>query len=392
MKISVEQLKQLNKEEYILIDIRDAEEAFKNPIENSIVLSGESALETEFDSTKKIIVVCAQGYVSDIVAQKLQEKYEAYSVDGGYVSIVMDKMNTNVSDDFCAQVERSIIKTYRRKIWSKFTKAIRDYELVKEGDCIAVCISGGKDSMLMAKCFQELHKHSPVPFDVKYIVMDPGYSKENREVIEKNAKKLNIPVEIFESDIFDNVFNIEKNPCYICARMRRGYLYSKAKELGCNKIALGHHFDDVVETILLSMFYASEYKTMMPKLHSENFPGMELIRPLYLIREADIIHWRDYNNLAFIQCACRLTESCASCGGTEKGSKRGEIKQLIKDLTKVSPYIEKNIFRSVENVNLDTVIAYKQYGVKHNFLERYDEMGRLNGASGSQTADNKEME
>ena len=229
MKISVEQLKQLNKEEYILIDIRDAEEAFKNPIENSVVLSGESVLSKEFDATKKIVVACAQGYVSDFVAQKLQEKgYDAYSIDGGYVSIVMDKMNTNVSDDFCAQVERSIIKTYRRKIWSKFTKAIRDYELVKEGDCIAVCISGGKDSMLMAKCFQELHKHSPVHFDVKYIVMDPGYSKENRDVIERNAQRLNIPIEIFESDIFDNVFNIEKNPCYICARMRRGHLYNFA--------------------------------------------------------------------------------------------------------------------------------------------------------------------
>ena len=280
----VEQLKQLNKEEYILIDIRDAEEAFKNPIENSIVLSGESVLSKEFDSTKKIIVVCAQGYVSDIVAQRLQEKYEAYSVDGGYVSIVMDKMNTNVSDDFCAQVERSIIKTYRRKIWSKFTKAIRDYELVKEGDCIAVCISGGKDSMLMAKCFQELklqcfqelHKHSPVPFDVKYIVMDPGYSKENRDVIERNAQRLNIPIEIFESDIFDNVFNIEKNPCYICARMRRGHLYNYAKNLGCNKIALGHHYDDVIETILMSMLYGGQIQTMMPKLHSNNFKGMDL--------------------------------------------------------------------------------------------------------------------
>ena len=281
MKISVEQLKQLNKEEYILIDIRDAEEAFKNPIENSIVLSGESVLSKEFDSTKKIIVVCAQGYVSDIVAQRLQEKYEAYSVDGGYVSIVMDKMNTNVSDDFCTQVERSIIKTYRRKIWSKFTKAIRDYELVKEGDCIAVCISGGKDSMLMAKCFQELHKHSPVPFDVKYIVMDPGYSKENRDVIERNAQRLNIPIEIFESDIFDNVFNIEKNPCYICARMRRGHLYNYAKNLGCNKIALGHHYDDVIETILMSMLYGGQIQTMMPKLHSNNFKGMEVIRPLY---------------------------------------------------------------------------------------------------------------
>ena len=374
MKISVEQLKQLNKEEYILIDIRDAEEAFKNPIENSIVLSGESALETEFDSTKKIIVVCAQGYVSDIVAQKLQEKYEAYSVDGGYVSIVMDKMNTNVSDDFCAQVERSIIKTYRRKIWSKFTKAIRDYELVKEGDCIAVCISGGKDSMLMAKCFQELHKHSPVHFDVKYIVMDPGYSKENREVIEKNAKKLNIPVEIFESDIFDNVFNIEKNPCYICARMRRGHLYNYAKNLGCNKIALGHHYDDVIETILMGMLYGAQVQTMMPKLHSTNFEGMELIRPLYLVREDDIKAWRDYNDLHFIQCACKFTDTCTTCNpdGVTK-SKRMETKQLIAKMKEINPYVESNIFKSVENVNLKTIIAYKKDGVKHSFLDTYDQ-------------------
>ena len=222
--------------------------------------------------------------------------------------------------------------------------------------------------------------------------MNPGYNDINYQVILNNAKILDIPITVFKSEIFDTVADIEESPCYLCARMRRGYLYSKAKELGCNKIALGHHYDDVIETILMGMLYGAQIQTMMPKLHSTNFEGMELIRPLYLIREADIIHWRDYNNLAFIQCACRLTESCASCGGTEKGSKRGEIKQLIKDLTKVSPYIEKNIFRSVENVNLDTVIAYKQYGVKHNFLERYDEMGRLNGASGSQTADNKEME
>ena len=240
--------------------------------------------------------------------------------------------------------------------------------------------------MLMAKLFQELKRHGKNNFELVFLVMNPGYNDINYQVILNNAKILDIPITVFKSEIFDTVADIEESPCYLCARMRRGYLYSKAKELGCNKIALGHHYDDVIETILMGMLYGAQIQTMMPKLHSTNFEG------IYLIREADIIHWRDYNNLAFIQCACRLTESCASCGGTEKGSKRGEIKQLIKDLTKVSPYIEKNIFRSVENVNLDTVIAYKQYGVKHNFLERYDEMGRLNGASGSQTADNKEME
>ena len=290
-------------------------------------------------------------------------------------------------------IQKSIIKKFRRKIWSKFVKVIKEYELIKEGDKIAVCISGGKDSFLLAKCLEELKQHGQFKFDLEFICMNPGYKDEVMNKILENAKIMNIDLKVFNSNIFDVVKNNAlDSPCYLCARMRRGFLYSKAKELGCNKIALGHHFNDVIETSLLNIIYAGRYGGMPPKLRSDNFSGMELIRPLYLIREADIIHWRDYNNLAFIQCACRLTESCASCGGTEKGSKRGEIKQLIKDLTKVSPYIEKNIFRSVENVNLDTVIAYKQYGVKHNFLERYDEMGRLNGASGSQTADNKEME
>ena len=293
----------------------------------------------------------------------------------------------------CKEVERSIIKRYRKSIWRPFIRGIQEYQLIKDGDKIAVCISGGKDSMLLAKLMQEVKWHGKMDFELKFLAMDPGYSEKNRQKMLDNAEMLGVPLDIFKTDIFDIVHGIvEGNPCYLCARMRRGHLYKNAQKLGCNKIALGHHFDDVIETILMGMLYGAQIQTMMPKLHSTNFEGMELIRPLYLIREADIIHWRDYNNLAFIQCACRLTESCASCGGTEKGSKRGEIKQLIKDLTKVSPYIEKNIFRSVENVNLDTVIAYKQYGVKHNFLERYEEMGRLNGASGSQTADNKEME
>ena len=220
----------------------------------------------------------------------------------------------------------------------------------------------------MAKCFQELHKHSPVPFDVKYIVMDPGYSKENREVIEKNAKKLNIPVEIFESDIFDNVFNIEKNPCYICARMRRGYLYSKAKELGCNKIALGHHFDDVVETILLSMFYASEYKTMMPKLKSDNYEGLELIRPLFLVREDAVLAWKRSNDLTFLNCACSFTEKDSK----ESVSKRAEIKRLIKDLKKLNPDIDYNIFKAMDNVNLNCILGSTKDGEYHSFLDSYD--------------------
>lgn len=375
MEISVEQLKQLNENEYVFVDMRDEEEALKNPIEKALILNGEQIENHNFDKGKKIVVVCAHGQLSIPVVLKLQSKgYDAVSLTGGYVSLVMDKMRKKVSHDFCAQVERSIIKTYRRKIWSKFTKAIRDYELVKEGDCIAVCISGGKDSMLMAKCFQELHKHSPVHFDVKYIVMDPGYSPENRQVIEKNAQKLQIPIDIFESDIFENVFNIEKNPCYICARMRRGHLYNYAKSIGCNKIALGHHYDDVIETILMSMLYGGQIQTMMPKLHSNHFEGMEVIRPLYLVREDDIKAWAKYNDLYFIQCACKFTDTCSSEAClTRPRSKRVEVKNLIKEMKKVNPYVEQNIFKSVENVSLKTVIAYKDDQEKHHFLDTYDQ-------------------
>ena len=242
-----------------------------------------------------------------------------------------------------------------------------------EGDCIAVCISGGKDSMLMAKLFQELKLHNKFDFQVKFLVMDPGYSPANRQVIEENARRLNIPITIYESDIFESVFNVEKSPCYLCARMRRGHLYSFAKEMGCNKIALGHHYDDVIETILMGMLYGAQVQTMMPKLHSTNFEGMELIRPLYLVREDDIKAWRDYNDLHFIQCACKFTDTCTTCNNNENRSKRMEIKDLIRELKKVNPYVEGNIFKSIENVNLNTVVAYKKDGVKHHFLETYDE-------------------
>lgn len=271
-----------------------------------------------------------------------------------------------------SEVEKSLRKKFKKSIWSRFTKAINTYELVKPGDKIAVCISGGKDSMLMAKCFQELKLHNKFDFEVKFLVMDPGYSPANRRMIEENSRLLDVPVTVFESDIFESVYNIEKSPCYLCARMRRGYLYSHAKGLGCNKIALGHHYDDVIETILMGMLYGAQIQTMMPKLHSTNFEGMELIRPLYLVREDDIKAWRDYNGLEFLQCACRFTENCASCDNEESRSKRLEIKQLIKNLKQVNPFVEGNIFKSVENVNIDTVVAYKQNGVKHHFLEGYD--------------------
>lgn len=271
-----------------------------------------------------------------------------------------------------AQIEKSIRKKFHKQLFSRFAKAVRDYELIQEGDKIAVCISGGKDSMLMAKLFQELQKHRKVSFQLEFLVMDPGYQKRNRKLIEENAERMNLPLTIFESDIFDAVYEIEKSPCYLCARMRRGHLYHKARELGCNKIALGHHYDDVIETILMGMLYGGQIQTMMPKLHSTNFEGMELIRPMYYIREEDIKHWRDYNDLYFLQCACRFTEKAEvqeSDGSSD--SKRMEIKNMIAEMKKVNPFVEANIFKSVENVNLSTVIAYKEKGVKHHFLEAY---------------------
>ena len=270
------------------------------------------------------------------------------------------------------KAEKSIQKKFHKQLFSPFAKACKTYKLIEEGDHIAVCISGGKDSMLMAKLFQEIQRHRQVSFDLTFLVMDPGYADENRALIEKNASDLGIPITIFESEIFDAVDTVTQNPCYLCARMRRGYLYSKAKELGCNKIALGHHYDDVIETILMSMLYGAQIQSMMPKLHSTNFEGMELIRPIYLIREEDICAWRDYNELRFLQCACHFTEHCDTIredGSSE--SKRKETKHLIAELKKTNPYVETNIFNSVSNVHLDTVIEYKKDGVRHNFLEDY---------------------
>ena len=269
------------------------------------------------------------------------------------------------------EIEKSIIKKYRKEIWSIFVRAIKDYELINEGDKIMVCISGGKDSFLLAKCMQEIKRHGQVDFDVKYVCMNPGYSEKNLLLIMENAKTLNIPLEIFNSDVFEVAEKLaEENPCYMCARMRRGFLYSKAQELGCNKIALGHHFDDVVETTLLSMFYGSEIKTMMPKLHSDNFDGLELIRPLYLVKERDVINWRNSNNLTFLNCACKFTERVSIEG--DKVSKRKEIKELIKKLREVNPNIDSNIFKSMDNVNLSCVLGTKRNGEYRSFLEDYD--------------------
>lgn len=269
------------------------------------------------------------------------------------------------------EVERSIIKKYRKQIWSKFVKAVSDYKLIEKNDKIMVCISGGKDSFLMAKCIEELIKHGKFPFEAHYVVMDPGYTKVNRKAIIDNAKLLNIDIEIFESDIFTVVETIEKSPCYLCARMRRGYLYSKAKELGCNKIALGHHFDDVIETTLLSIFYGSEFKTMMPKLHSENFEGLQLIRPMYLIKEEDIISWKNFNHLEFLNCACRFTENCDISENNK--SKRDEIKNLIKDLRRTNKDIDHNIFKCADNVNLNCVLGFNKDGKYTSFLDEYND-------------------
>ena len=268
-------------------------------------------------------------------------------------------------------IEESIRKKYKKELLSKFTKAITTYDLIKENDHIAVCISGGKDSMLMSKLFQELKKHNKFNFDLSFICMDPGYNKENRELIEFNAKKLDIPIQIFESDIFESVFDIENSPCYLCARRRRVHVYIFAKELGANKIALGHHYDDVIETILMAMLYGGQIQNMMPKLHSTNFPPLELIRPMYLIREEDIIKWQEYNELKFLRCACKFTEHISKNTVNEEKSKRLEIKKLIKTLKINNPYVESNIFKSMENVNIDMTISYKYKGIKHNFLENY---------------------
>lgn len=374
MSISVKRMKKLLKDDYQIIDIRSAAEIAHGEIPGAVIVAPENVLDNKnIDYSKKLIICCARGEKSEETARLLQsEGYDAQSLEGGFGAWLLDKMSMTDENEKAFEVEKSLRKKFRKEIWSKFTKAVNTYELVKPGDKIAVCISGGKDSMLMAKCFQELKLHDKFDFDVKFLVMDPGYSPRNRQVIEENARNLNIPITVFESDIFESVYNIEKSPCYLCARMRRGHLYAYAKELGCNKIALGHHYDDVIETILMGMLYGAQVQTMMPKLHSTNFEGMELIRPLYLVREDDIKAWRDYNGLNFIQCACKFTDTCTTCNNEENQSKRVEIKELIKTLKQVNPHVESNIFRSVENVNIDTVIAYKQNGVKHNFLDEYD--------------------
>ena len=381
INVKYSEIKTWDKESYVLVDMRDDSSIGYGMIPGAIHIPEEKIDEKidDVSAGKKVVIYCTRGVFSAECAGKLREQknIEAYSLEGGYTGWILEniRLEEEKEEDGSRKddIEKSIRKKFHKQLFSKFAKAINTYELVKELDKIAVCISGGKDSMLMAKLFQELKRHNKFEFELVFLVMDPGYSEANRKVIENNAKLMDIPITVFESTIFDAVYEVEKSPCYLCARMRRGYLYNKAKELGCNKIALGHHYDDVIETILMGMLYGGQVQTMMPKLHSQNFKGMELIRPMYLIREEDIKHWRDYNNLHFIQCACRFTDTCTTCrtdGSTV--SKRMEIKNLIAELKKTNPFIESNIFKSVENVNLKTIVAYKKDGVKHSFLESYD--------------------
>ena len=379
--IVVEELEKLDRAEIVIVDIRSEEEFKRGTIDGAINLPIEEipARIDELEKEKTIYVLCHTGEHSKGITEELTKQgFTACNVEGGYRSFLRLQLGRVLREDQglqerTSEIERSIIKKFRKPIWRKFTKAINEYELIQEGDKIAVCISGGKDSMLMAKLLQELKKHGKIQFDLVFLVMNPGYNQDNWKIIQDNAKLLGIPLTVFENDIFDTVAGIEKNPCYLCARMRRGYLYSRAKSLGCNKIALGHHFDDVIETILMGMLYSGKVETMMPKLHSRNFEGMELIRPMYMIKEADIKAWRDYNKLHFIQCACRFTENCASCGGG-RGSKRDEMKELIGKFRQISDVIEGNIFKSVQNINLRTVIGYHKDGEKYHFLDDYDSL------------------
>ena len=379
--ITIEDVEKKDINQVTILDIRPEDAYCRGTVEGAINIPMQEVdnRRDEIPRDKPVYVLCHTGEWSAYTVNMLEEAgYEAYNIEGGYRSFLRMMLgrfveNETVMAEKQKDIEKSIIKKFRKSVWCKFTKAIREYELVKDGDKIAVCISGGKDSMLMAKLFQELRKHGKANFELVFLVMNPGYNADNWKIIQDNAKVLGIPLTVFESNIFDTVADIDKNPCYLCARMRRGYLYSHAKELGCNKIALGHHYDDVIETILMGMLYGAQIQTMMPKLHSTNFEGMELIRPLYLIREDDIKAWRDEHELTFLQCACKFTEENQDAHDEENDSKRLEIKQLIKDLKKVNPFVEGNIFKSVENVNLKTIMAYKDDEGKHLFLEHYDD-------------------
>ena len=378
--ITIEELMKLQPETITVLDVRPADEYRRGTFDGALSMPMKEIPERkeEIPKDKPVYLLCHTGERSmEYVDYLEQNGYDAWNVEGGYRAYLRMQLASFVQEEDArkektAEIERSIIKKFRKPIWRKFTQAITDYDLIQPGDKIAVCISGGKDSMLMAKLMQELQRHGKYPFELVFLVMNPGYNADNWKIIQDNAKVLGIPLTVFESEIFDIVAGVDRNPCYLCARMRRGNLYAEAKALGCNKIALGHHFDDVVETILMGMLYSGKIETMMPKLHSKNFEGMELIRPMYKIKEEDIKAWRDYHKLHFIQCACRFTENCATCGG-ERGSKRDEMKELMKQFRATSDVIESNIFQSVHNINLRTVIGYHKDDEVYNFLDDYNE-------------------
>ncbi len=374
-EITLAELADLTEGSYILIDTRDEISYEYGSLQDAVNIPDitEAEKRGELSRDKKLILFCMHGLESLTLAAALRKAgYDAYSLKEGYGAWLKEFSEKKV--DRSKEIEDSIMrkKYFRKNLFSRFAKAVTTYELIQPGDKIAVCISGGKDSMLMAKLFQEIKKHDKFPFELVFLVMDPGYNDLNRLVIENNAYTLGVPIKVFESTIFDAVYTVEKNPCYLCARMRRGHLYSKAKELGCNKIALGHHYDDVIETNLMSMLWGGQIQTMMPKLRSTNFEGMELIRPMYFIREDDIKAWRDQNDLHFIQCACHFTDTCSSCRDEDVSiSKRMETKKLIRKLKETNPYVEANIFNSVSNVSINALPAYKKDGIRHNFLEDY---------------------
>ena len=384
--ITIEELEALKDAEKTIVDIRPQDQYMRGTFPGAVSLPA-SRLEEQYeeetarlDKMHPVYVMCHTGEKSQEWVRRLTgDGFDAVNVEGGYRAWLRLSLSRFVGgeseadrEEKRARIEQSIIKKFRKPIWRAFTRALNTYDLIQEGDKIAVCISGGKDSMLMAKLFQELKKHGKFQFETVFLVMNPGYNADNWKIIQDNAKLLGIPLTVFESDIFDTVATIEQNPCYLCAIMRRGHLYAQAKALGCNKIALGHHFDDGIETILMGMLYSGKIETMMPKLHSQNFEGMELIRPMYLIKEDAVKAWRDYNGLQFIQCACRFTENCVSCGGG-RGSKRDEMKELIAHFRKESDVIEKNIFKSVHNINLKTVIGYHKDDWTYNFLDDYND-------------------
>ena len=375
--VTIEELE--TQTEPFIVDIRTEDDYKRGSLQNAINIPMVQLKErmAQLPKDKTIYLLCHTGERSVDYVEMLDDAgYDAVNISGGYRSFLRKQLSLMVQDEDLQtrtkEIERTIIKRYRKSIWRPFIKGIQEYDLIQENDKIAVCISGGKDSMLMAKLLQELQRHGKFHFELVFLVMNPGYNADNWKIIENNAKVLGIPLTVFESDIFDVVADIEQNPCYLCARMRRGHLYAHAKELGCNKIALGHHFDDVIETILMGMLYSAKIETMMPKLHSKNFEGMELIRPMYLIKEEAIKTWRDYNKLHFIQCACRFTENCATCGGG-RGSKRDEMKDLIAQFRRTSDVIETNIYNSVRNINLKTVIGYHKGDEKYCFLDDYDD-------------------